>query len=59
MLAFNPLRILYDFFYVLIDIGETLYEFLFTQQNILGFKFTPIFVGGAVVIGFMIWRLIH
>lgn len=48
---------LLDFFYVLADICEKLYNWLFTPITFLGYTFIPLFVAGSVVIVIMIFKV--
>lgn len=52
--AFDFFNILENFFYVLIEWGDALYNFLFNEIKVLGFTFVPFYalpvVGVAILI---------
>lgn len=57
-MEFDLFNDLLKFFYILADICQQLYEWLFTEINIFGYTITPIAVGGVVVIAIMIIKLV-
>ena len=62
MLDFNPITFLYDFFFYLINLVNTLWGFLWNDVTIGSLTFKPLYVigatGGVTIIVLLIMKLI-
>lgn len=52
------LELLEEFFYILIDWGQTLYNFLFTEIAIGNYQFRPIYALPVVGVALIILRIL-
>lgn len=54
----NVFTILYDLIQRLSSVCTVIWNWLNTEYVILGFTFTPLFITGAVVVSFLVARII-
>jgi hypothetical protein len=52
----NIFKNFYDFFFVLVNICEELYQWLFTPVKLFNWNVTPIFISGSVLVSIMVFK---